>query len=54
MVYVYWLMARIDHLNQEIDKYNTDRAMFENAYYEMSDWWNREKMPVMRNRQLWI
>ena len=54
MIYVYWLMARIDHLNQEMDKYNSDRALFENAYNEMHDWWNRTKMPVQRNRQIWI
>ena len=53
-MYTYWLMARIDELNQETDKYNADRAKFENAYGEMQDWWNRTYMPVCRNRQLWI
>lgn len=53
-LYMYWLMARIDELNQETDKYNADRAKFENAYGEMQDWWNRTYMPVCRNRQLWI
>ena len=46
MLYVYWLMSKIDLLNQEIDKYNNDRAMFENAYDTMSDWWTRTHMPA--------
>lgn len=54
MVYVYWLTQKIDLLNQETDKYNNDRAMFENAYNEMHDWWNRTYMPIMRNRQIRI
>lgn len=54
MVYVYWLTQKIDLLNQETDKYNNDRALFENAYNEMHDWWNRTYMPIMRNRQIRI
>jgi len=54
MVYVYWLNQKIDLLNQETEKYNNDRALYENAYNEMQDWWNRERMPLMRNRQIWI
>ena len=53
-LYPFWIMSRIDLLNQELDKYNNDRALFENAYNEMHDWWNRTKMPVQQNRQLWI
>ena len=40
------LMSKIDLLNQEIDKYNNDRALFENAYDTMSDWWTRTRMPL--------
>ena len=46
MLYLYWLMSKIDLLNQEIDKYNNDRALFENAYDTMSDWWTRTRMPL--------
>ena len=46
ILYMYWLMSKIDLLNQEIDKYNNDRALFENAFEEMSDWWTREHMPL--------
>jgi hypothetical protein len=51
MVYVYWLMSKIDMQNQEDDRYNVDRAHFENAYNTMSDWWTREHMPVQRHRE---
>lgn len=54
MIYVYWLMAQIDHLNQEMDKYNNDRSLFEDAWGNFADYWNRKKMPIQRNRQLWI
>ena len=46
ILYMYWLMSKIDLLNQEIDKYNNDRALFENAYDTMSDWWTRTRMPL--------
>ena len=45
-MYPYWLMSKIDSMNMEYDKYNNDRAMFENAYDSMSDWWTRTKMPL--------
>ena len=54
MVYVFYIMSRIDTLNQEDARYNIDRAHFENAYLQLSDWWTRTKMPVQKNRQLWI
>jgi len=54
MVYAYWLMSKVDLQNLEMDKFNNDRALYEHAYNELFDWWNRTKMPVSRNRQLWI
>lgn len=48
MLYPYWLMTKIDLLNQEMDKYNNDRALFENAYQQAADWINRTRMPVRR------
>ena len=54
MVYVYWMMSRIDQLNQEMDKYNNDRALFENAYQMAADWINRTKMPISRTREIRI
>ena len=54
MVYVYWLMAQIDHLNQEMDQYNNDRGLFEDAWGNFADYWNRKKMPIQRNREFRI
>ncbi len=53
-LYPFWLMSRIDILNQELDKYNNDRVLFENAYSEMQDWWNRTKMPIQISRHFRI
>ena len=54
MLYVYWIMAQIDHLNQEMDKYNNDRSLFENAWGNFTDWWNREHMPLSPRRYFHI
>ena len=51
MLYVYWLMSKIDLLNMEMDKYNNDRALFENTYAEASDWWTRHRMPNQETRE---
>lgn len=51
MVYVYWLMSKIDIQNQEDARYNVDRAHFENAYETMSDWWTRSHMPIQKTRE---
>lgn len=51
MVYVYWLMSKIDIQNQEDGRYNIDRTHFENAYETMSEWWTRKYMPVQKTRE---
>ena len=51
MLYVYWLMSKIDIQNQEDIRYNDDRMHFENAYNTMSDWWTRHRMPIQRTRE---
>lgn len=51
MVYVYWLMSKIDIQNQEDARYNIDRAHFEQAYDTMSDWWTRTYMPIQTVRE---
>lgn len=53
-LYSAWLMSKIDLQNREMGDYNNDRAMFENAYDTMQDWWNRTHMPVQRHRQFHI
>lgn len=54
MLYVYWLMSKIDLQNQEDARYNVDRLHFDNAYNTMQDWYTREHMPIARNRELRI
>ena len=51
MVYIYWLMSKIDIQNQEDGRYNVDRAHFENAYETMSDWYTRNHMPIQTVRE---
>ena len=51
MVYTYWLMSKIDIQNQEDQRYNIDRAHFENEYDTMSDWWTRTYMPIQNTRE---
>ena len=46
MVYVYWIIAQIDHMNMEMEKYNNDRALFEDAWNNFSDFWTRGHMPI--------
>ena len=46
MVYAYWIMTKIDQLNQEEEKENNDRMRFENEYEYMSDWWTRTHRPL--------
>lgn len=51
MLYVYWLMSKIDMLNMETEKYNNDRALFETQYEDMSNWWTRTRMPIQTIRE---
>lgn len=51
MVYVYWLMTKIDLVNLEYEKYNADRTLFDNAYDMLSDWWTRTRMPISTERE---
>lgn len=46
MLYVHWIKACIDDLNQELDKYNNDRALFEDSWNNFKDYWTRTHMPI--------
>ena len=45
-LYVYWMYCAIDELNKEFDLYNSDRALFEDAWGNFGDYWTREHMPL--------
>ena len=51
-IYTWWLMSKVDIQNQEIDKYNNDRTLFNNAYDTYSDYWTREHRPLSAVREL--
>ena len=53
-VYIWWLASKIDWQNQEMDKYNNDRTLFNNAYDTYSDWYTRTHMPRQRTREFRI
>lgn len=46
MVYVYYLMTKIDMMNQEEDKENNDRIRFEAAWGDFDDYYTRTHMPL--------
>lgn len=52
--YSYYIMREIDDLNQEMDKYNNDSAMFETRYRQAADWINRTRMPIRTVREIRI
>ena len=49
-MYIHWLLSKIDLQNQEMEKYNNDRVIFENAYETMSDWYTRNHMQLTAMR----
>lgn len=53
-LYTFWLMSKVDMMNMEMDKYNNDRALFNNAYDMFHDWWRRTHMPLTQVRELRI
>lgn len=53
-MYIWWLASKIDWQNMEIDKYNNDRTLFNNAYDTYSDWYTRNHMPKQRVREFRI
>jgi len=50
-IYTYWLAAKVDWQNLEMDKYANDRTLFNNAWKELDDYWTRTHMPKQRVRE---
>ena len=46
MLYVYFVMSKIDMMNRETEEENNNRARFENKYRELQKWWIRNHMPL--------
>ena len=47
-LYQYYLAMQIDIVTAEIEKYNTDSQLFQAAYVEYQDWYNRHYYPRQR------
>lgn len=45
-LYIYYLKAQIDLLNEEIEKYNNDIALFNVEYVSFSNFYNRTVKPL--------
>lgn len=45
-VYLHWLLSRIDLINQEMDLYANDAAMFNSALITFQSYWTRTYMPL--------
>jgi hypothetical protein len=50
-IYVDWLMCEVDRQNQEDARYNVDRALFDNSWGTMSDWYTRNHIPTQAARE---
>lgn len=44
-LYRWYLESQIDLANMEIGKYNNSRSMYNSAYLNFADWYNRTHMP---------
>lgn len=52
-VYINWLMAQIDMANAEVGKYNQSISLFNNAYLQWQQFYNRKHMPKGHPRFRW-
>lgn len=45
-MYLFWLESKIDYSNGETGRYNNSISMFNNAYAEYANYYNRTHMPI--------
>ncbi len=48
-LYIHYIMAQIDYYNAEWGRYNNTSAMFNVAYQDFVNYWNRNHMSVNNN-----
>lgn len=46
MLYVYYVMGKIDMMNREIEEENNNNARFMTEYRNFTDWYTRNHMPL--------
>lgn len=49
-LYMYWLMSQVDLQNQELTLYQNSSALFNKAYTDYQNYYNRTHMPLERSR----
>lgn len=49
-LYVRFLEAQIDYANGEIGKYNNAIAMYNEAMHSFRNWYNKEHLPLQKNK----
>lgn len=52
-VYIKWLFSQIDFNNAEFDRYNNSMMMYNTAYVQYANWYNRTHMPLQSNKVSW-
>ena len=50
-VYLLWMEAQIDYYNGEMVRFNNSITMFNHMYEAYERFYNREHMPLKRNRR---
>lgn len=49
-VYVYWLCAMIDWAQLDMNLYQIDKAMYDEAYASALAWWRRHNRPLVNGK----
>lgn len=52
-IYIKWLEAQIDYYNQEISKYSNSMIMFNSAYTDFWNYYNKNHLPIGRKIKFW-
>ena len=47
-IYIHYLCMQIDLYNNELIKYANSRALYNTAWNDLANWWNRNYLPVKR------
>lgn len=50
-IYLYWLCAKLDYAAGEMNRYNNDLEMFNNAWNEYTRWFARVYQPAQREQR---
>lgn len=53
-LYIHYVLSKIDSVNLEFDKFNIDRAQFEQEWDTFGDFWTRTHMPLQTYPEILI